>query len=101
MKISHIIFCISLLSVTLALHAGDVNSGRTKSLDCGACHGPEGKSFNDHWPNLAGQKPGYIILQLKAFRDGSRYDPWMSPMAKPLSDKEIDDLATFYSSLEK
>jgi cytochrome c553 len=99
MKISHIIFSISLLSATFTLHAGDVNSGKTKSLNCGACHGPEGKSFNDHWPNLAGQKSGYIILQLKAFRDGSRYDPWMSPMATPLSDKEIKDLAAFYSSL--
>jgi len=100
MKTSQIIFCISLLSVALTIQAGDITSGRSKSQTCGACHGPEGESFNEIWPNLAGQKQGYIILQLKAFRDGSRYDPWMSPMAKSLSDKEINDLAAFYSSLQ-
>jgi cytochrome c553 len=99
MKISHIISCISLLLVTFTLQSADVTSGRSKSQICGSCHGPEGESFNGVWPNLARQKQGYIILQLKAFRDGSRYDPWMSPMAKPLSDQEIEDLAAFYSSL--
>jgi cytochrome c553 len=98
-KLSHSIFCIGLLITASLSQAGDVNSGRTLSYSCGACHGPEGKSFNDHWPNLARQKQGYIILQLKAFREGRRYDPWMTPMATPLSDQEIADLAAFYSNL--
>jgi cytochrome c553 len=98
MKIIHIIFCGTLLSLISVTHAADVEAGRELSLSCAACHGPEGESFNDHWPNLAGQKKGYMVLQLKAFREGRRYDPWMSPMALPLSDKDIDDLTAFYSS---
>jgi cytochrome c553 len=99
MKISHIFLYYILLLVTPVLYAADTDSGRELSLRCGACHGPEGRSFNDHWPNLAGQKKGYLILQLNAFREGRRYDPWMSPMALPLSDQDIEDLAAFYNSL--
>jgi cytochrome c553 len=51
------------------------------------------------WPNLAGQKEGYLVKQLKAFRDGVRTDPMMSPMAKPLTDDDIENLAAYFSSL--
>jgi cytochrome c553 len=36
---------------------------------------------------------------LKAFRDGQRSNPMMSPMAAPLSDTDIEDLAAYYSSM--
>ncbi len=79
--------------------AGDAAVGKAKSALCAACHGAEGVSPNDLWPNLAGQKPGYIIKQIKAFKDGSRKDPMMSPMAAPLSDEDIAHLAAYFSSL--
>ena len=79
--------------------AGDAAAGKTKSATCVACHGPNGISTNDLWPNLAGQKEGYLIAQLKAFRDGQRSNPMMSPMAAPLSDADIEDLAAFFSSM--
>jgi cytochrome c553 len=78
--------------------AGDAAAGQARSGTCAACHGPTGTSPNDLWPNLAGQKPGYMVKQMKAFRDGTRADPMMSPMAKPLSDADIDNLAAFFSS---
>jgi len=78
--------------------AGDAAAGQAKTGTCAACHGPTGQSPNDLWPNLAGQKPGYLAKQMKAFRDGVRTDPMMSPMAKPLTDADIDNLAAFYSS---
>lgn len=80
--------------------AGDAAAGKSKSATCGACHGAEGVSPNDLWPNLAGQKAGYLAKQIKAFRDGSRSDPMMGAMAKPLSDADIDDLAAYFSSLQ-
>ena len=78
---------------------GDAAAGKTKSATCAACHGANGISPNDMWPNLAGQKEGYLKAQLKAFRDGQRSNPMMAPMAAPLSDADIDDLAAYYSSL--
>jgi cytochrome c553 len=76
----------------------DTVAGKTKAVVCAACHGPNGRSANDAWPNLAGQKLPYLAKQLKAFRDGTRTNPLMSPMAKTLSDADIEDLAAWFSS---
>ena len=83
-----------------ALSAGDVEAGKARSASCSGCHGVKGISSNPLWPNLAGQKDAYLVKQLKAFRDGTRDDPMMTPMAKPLSDADIDNLAAYYSSLK-
>lgn len=83
-----------------AASAADVEAGKTKSAVCVACHGPEGKSSNPLWPNLAGQKDQYIMKQLKAFRAGERKDPLMSPMAAGLSDEDIENLAAYFSSIK-
>jgi len=79
--------------------AGDAAAGKSKSATCAACHGAEGISPNDLWPNLAGQKQGYLIKQIKAFKDGSRKDPMMSPMAGLLSDDDIANVAAYFSGL--
>jgi cytochrome c553 len=79
--------------------AGDLEEGRKKSAPCAACHGAVGISPNPSWPNLAGQQKDYLIRQMKDFRDGKRSDPWMSPMAQPLTDEDIEDLAVFFNSL--
>ena len=83
-----------------ALAAGDAAAGKAKSAICAACHGAEGVSPNDLWPNLAGQKYGYLVKQLKAFKDGSRSDPMMSPMAAPLTDADVENAAAYFSSLK-
>ena len=92
----------SLLLVTanISMAGGDAAAGKAKSATCAGCHGAEGVSANPLWPNLAGQKDAYMVKQMKAFRDGVRNDPMMSPMAKPLSDADIDNLAAYFSSLK-
>ena len=89
-----------LVSASVGMAAGDAAAGKAKSATCAGCHGPAGISANPLWPNLAGQKDAYLVKQLKAFRDGTRTDPVMSPMAKPLSDADIDNLAAYFSSLK-
>ena len=79
--------------------AGDAAAGKAKSATCAACHGAAGISPNGLWPNLAGQKEAYLVKQMKAFRDGSRADPMMGPMAAPLSDTDIENLAAYYAGL--
>lgn len=97
-----LISLIAIVALSLSsglVFAGDAAAGKSKSATCAACHGANGISPNDLWPNLAGQKQGYLIAQLKAFRDGQRSNPMMAPMAAPLSDTDIDDLAAYFSSL--
>lgn len=90
----------ALIASANAVAAGDAAAGKSKSAACAACHGATGVSAAPNFPNLKGQKDAYIVKQLKAFRDGSRKDPTMNPMAKPLSDADIDNLAAYYSSLK-
>lgn len=92
--------------VLLAMIAGgsgstdgaDATAGRNKASACTACHGLTGVSPVDLYPNLAGQKAAYIVKQLKAFRDGTRQDPLMEPMAQPLSDADIENFAAYFST---
>jgi cytochrome c553 len=80
-----------------ALGAGSAEAGQAKSTPCVACHGVDGNSVNPEWPNLAGQGAPYIVRQLKAFKSGERQNVLMSPMAAPLSDEDMEDLAAYYS----
>jgi cytochrome c553 len=88
----------TVLVFSLAVRAQDEAKRLAKT--CSACHGERGVSANADWPNLAGQKKNYLIEQLKAFRSGARDNPLMSPVAKTLSDRDIDRLAEYFSQLK-
>ncbi|MBV2092306.1 MAG: cytochrome c4 [Candidatus Thiodiazotropha sp. (ex Ctena orbiculata)] len=86
-------------TVGLAQAAGNAEEGKNKSATCAGCHGAEGNSpLNPVWPKIAGQHPAYIEKQIKDFKANKRSDPMMTPMAMPLSDQDIADLAAYYSS---
>jgi cytochrome c553 len=100
--IQKITLAAGLLSVCLlSSHAwaGDIAAGKAKAMTCGACHGNNGISQIPMYPNLAGQKQQYLVLQMKAFRDGQRKNMVMAPMAASLSDTDIDNLSAYYASL--
>ena len=80
--------------------AGDAAAGRQRAAVCTTCHGPLGLATLPDAPHLAGQSAIYVAAQLKAYRDGARQHEVMSLMAKPLSDADIDNLATWYASLK-
>jgi cytochrome c553 len=81
---------------------GDPAAGEAKaSTICVACHGPQGNSIVPMWPKLAGQHPQYIIKQLNDYRAGNRANVQMTPMAMPLTDQEVLDLAAYFSQQPK
>ena len=79
---------------------GDAAAGRGKAAQCAGCHGLTGASTNAEWPNLAGQKYAYLVEQLRAFQDGTRRNPVMTPVARQLSAKDVGDLAAYFSALQ-
>jgi len=96
----HFIFttCLTLMLFTSqTIAAGDPVAGAQKVQMCSVCHGPNGNSMNPAWPSLAGQHTIYIIKQLKDYKSGSRSNPQMTPMAMPLSDQDIEDIAAYYA----
>ena len=100
MKLQRFAFSIVISGLALsspALGEGSAEEGQAKAAPCVACHGVNGNSANPEWPSLAGQSGPYIIKQLKAFKGGERQNPLMTPMAQPLSDDDMEDLAAYYS----
>lgn len=92
-----ILFVLSLF-INKPSSAADIEAGATKSATCAACHGTNGISAVDNYPNLAGQHADYIIKQIKAFQAGERKDAMMSPMAASLSETDMADIAAYYAS---
>jgi cytochrome c553 len=78
----------------------DAAAGRAKATVCVTCHGPDGMSRIPNAPHIAGQPEVYLSEQLKAYRAGTRKDPMMAVIAKPLTDQDIANLAAWYSSIQ-
>jgi cytochrome c553 len=83
-----------------ACSASDVTAGRVKAQMCQACHGMDGLSKTPDAPNIAGQTEQYLVAQLQAFKTGARKNDAMSVVAQTLSDKDIDDLAAYFSAID-
>ncbi|MGR8930772.1 MAG: c-type cytochrome [Gammaproteobacteria bacterium] len=91
---------VFLLSAFFAsAQAADIGAGKSKSAACLGCHGSEGVSKSPVWPNLAGQKAGYIEAQLKNFKSEQRDNATMKAIAAGLSDADIQDLAAYFASV--
>ena len=65
---------------------------------CAACHGEAGNSTNPAVPSLAGQPAQFIATSLFMFREGNRKDDQMTPMAKPLKNAEMNELAAYFAA---
>jgi cytochrome c553 len=88
---------------SLAESADLVAAGKALSTTCATCHGANGIAGMPNYPNLAGQKEGYLVAALKAYRAGKRTGGTaglMMPVAKALSDEDIAALAKYYASLD-
>src|SRR5258706_9721705 len=93
----------AVLSILAApLHAGgDAAGGKNKNAMCAGCPGIPGfrTAYPEtyHVPKLGGQKAGYIVNALKAYKAGARQHPTMRAIAASLSEQDMADLAAYYS----
>lgn len=70
------------------------------TVACATCHGQNGGGDEGAaFPRLAGLNAGYLARQLRAFKDGSRGNPVMRPMAQPLTDVEVAAVSDYYAAL--
>jgi cytochrome c553 len=97
---TRILACAALLAISSAVSAasGDATAGKKKSTACVACHGENGISVSPEFPNLAGQYPDYIETALRHYQNGKRKNPIMAAQVKELNQKDIMDLAAYFSS---
>ena len=85
--------------------AGDPKEAHKKIAMCEGCHGIPGYKTAYpqvyHVPMLGGQQAAYIASALQAYKSGQRSHPSMRGIAASLSDKDIADLAAYYSAGHK
>ncbi|SFH61789.1 Cytochrome c553 [Collimonas sp. OK307] len=94
--------CSLLLSAVPAIAADQQNAiphGRQLAQACAACHGINGNTANPAlYPNLAGQAPAYLELQLANFKSGERPNPIMKGFAASLKESDMHDLSMYFGA---
>ncbi len=90
---------VAALAVVSPSEARDYEAGKKKAGEvCKACHGDTGNTpLTPETPLLGGQYYDYLVHSLHAYKSGKRENPLMSPMAQPLTPREIEDLAWYFS----
>lgn len=106
-----VLFFIFLSCSLSTFAAGDKALGKKvyKKVNCALCHGPKGmgKAKNGKFaltkgPQIAGLAPKYIVEQMKAIKSKQRktkYTTMMVTKIKKLTDKDIQDVAAYVSTL--
>jgi cytochrome c553 len=104
MKQIILIMAAAVFALSLA-KADEIAAGKMKTQSCAACHGVKGESsVNPLWPKLAGQNTKYLIKELLDFKlaaKGGRNNPVMVGLVSNLNDKDIKDIADYYSDLPR
>ena len=105
MKMAVVLFTALVFSINLSHAAGNAEAGKARALAgkdkerCADCHGPDGnKPDAADRPILAGQHYDYLVKALRDYQNGRRVNATMKTYAGPLSRKDIEDLAAWFSS---
>ncbi len=79
---------------------GNPKLGQQKAALCQPCHGLDGLAKIPQAPNLAGQTEFYLRKAMADYRSGARKNDMMSIVASSLSDTDIENLASYYGSIQ-
>ena len=90
--------CVLTIVLSAPALAGDADAGKKKSQTCVACHGADGNSAAPDFPKIAGQHYDYLLNALKSYKSGARKNPIMAPLVANLTQRDMEDLAAWYSS---
>ncbi|MGB8398495.1 c-type cytochrome [Bradyrhizobium sp.] len=86
---------------TLYANSQDIEEGkRIVESSCTGCHGANGISESPGVPHLAGQRPAYLYLELRAYQAGVRGENAMNNVVRPLSDDALFKAAAYFASLD-
>jgi len=101
-KVGALLLLASAVFSQTAVADGDAENGATIGSSCLGCHGIDG--YRNAYPSyrvpkIGGQKRGYIVNALTAYRNGARKHPTMNAQGASLSDQDITDIAAWLESL--
>jgi len=99
MKIVFFSIAIGLgLAFSSVTQAASLFAGKSKAAAvCSQCHGIRSTSADAPFPSLAGQDEQYLTMALKQYRDKTRISEIMNNIAGSLSNRDINNIASYYS----
>lgn len=69
---------------------------------CANCHGTDGRTVNGSAiPSLVGMPKNYMLIQMKAFKDGTRPATVMHQLSKGFTDEQIDSIAGYFAAIKR
>jgi cytochrome c553 len=75
---------------------------RATAAMCANCHGTEGRTVEGSAiPSLVGMPKEYHVLQMQAFKNGTRPATVMHQITKGLTDAQIDTIANYYAATKR
>jgi len=89
-----VLIAVSVLASAAAHAAGSVEE--TAQI-CAGCHGENGVPIDKTTPIIWGQNEGYLYLQLRDFKKGSRKNDVMGPIAETLEKQDMKALAAYFN----
>ena len=93
------------LGVSATAHAQDKATqlhNRATAAMCANCHGTEGRTVEGlAIPSLVGMPKEYQVLQMQAFKNGTRPATVMHQITKGLTDAQIDTIASYYAATKR
>jgi sulfide dehydrogenase cytochrome subunit len=96
---------ILMLCVSAAANAQDKATqlhNRATAAMCANCHGTDGRTTEGSAiPSLVGMPKDYMVLQMKAFKDGTRPATVMHQITKGLTDAQINTIANYYAATKR
>ena len=90
--------------IVLGIFAGwaqaDALQVRSMAASCASCHGTQGIA-QPGMESLAGQPKDDLLKKMMDFKTGKKPATIMHQLAKGYSDKQIEELASYFSALKK
>lgn len=75
---------------------------RALAATCANCHGTDGRTVDGSAiPSLVGMPKSYMIMQIKAFKEGTRPATVMHQLSKGFTDQQIDSIATYFAATKR
>lgn len=101
------ILAVAAVLVSFNAFAGNIEAGKAaaEKYNCFSCHGKDYNTpIDPSYPKLAGQHEDYLVVAMTAYKRGAdgangRGNAIMGAQVKPLSSKEIKDIAAYLHSL--
>ena len=93
---------LALLCLAGFSYAAEYNplQGKMLSLSCASCHGTDGKS-EAIMPHIAGMDKTTMYQTLLDYKNGKKTGTMMQKHAKGFSDAELEQIAYYFSNVQK